>query len=121
MKQKAHRPGVSEANYVVRRLKLDDSTCGRVHAAVREIDGMDGMDEVTLGTKKLVLHLAYDTSRLSIEGVEIVLSRYGVKLNDDWWTHMKERYYRFVDQNISDNAAHVPTCCNKAPPGVGRK
>lgn len=121
MKQKIHRTDVSEANYVVRRLKLNNSTCGKVHAAVREIEGMPGMDEVTLENTKLVLHLAYDTSRLTIEGIEIVLSRYGVELNDDWGTHMKGRYYRFADQNISDNSAHVPTCCNKAPPGAGRK
>ena len=121
MKHKKHRLGVSEARQVVRRLRLEPNSNRNVTAAVREIDGLYGIDEVSVDAATRVIHLAYDASRLSIDGIEQILKRHGLEVSHDWWTHFKEGHYRFVDQNIKDNAAHVPHCCNKTPPNVGRK
>jgi hypothetical protein len=121
MKNTQMRQGVSQANRVIRKLKLDKPLEEDISAAVGEINELPGMDEVSVDEKSGVLRLAYDAGRLSIDGIEAVLSQHGVALSDDWWTRMKKNQYRFVDQNVKDNAAYVPSCCNKMPPGAGSK
>jgi len=126
MTNKQLRQGVSSANRVVRKLKLNTRPGQDVSEALREIDELPGMDEVSVDSKtgnekKNVLHLAYDASRISIQGIEAILSSHDIALSDDWWTRFKEKQYRFTDQNVKDNAAYVPSCCNKMPPGAGSK
>lgn len=121
MKHRKYRLGVSEANRVVRRLRIEPGSDRNVTAAIREIDGLYGIDEVSVDDVTRVIHLAYDASRLSIDDIEEIIKRHSLDVSHDWWTHFKEGHYRFVDQNIRDNAAHVPTCCNKIPPGAGRE
>lgn len=121
MNAKVHRQGVSEANRVVRHLKSDKSPEPILATAVAEIDQLCGMDEFSLAEQGTLIHLAYDATRVSIDAVEMILNRHGVKVGRGWWNHFKEGHYRFVDQNVKDNAAHVPTCCNKMPPGAGKK
>ena len=55
-----------------------------------------------------------------IDGIEEVIRKHGADVHDDWWTHTKESYYKFVDQNVKDNAAHKPWSCHKVPPGASR-
>lgn len=119
MKQKQYRAGVSSANRVVRHLKLGPKPGADVSAAVREIDELFGIDEVSVKKKGGVLNVAYDAGRLSIENIEQILSSHAIGLSNDWWTRWKEKQYRFTDQNVKDNAAYVPGCCNKLPPEVG--
>lgn len=121
MTSKTHRLGVSEATRVVRHLKLEKSQKLQLAAAVAEIDQLYGMDEVALAEEGILIHLAYDASHVSIDDIEAALRRHGVEVGHGWWTHFKEGHYRFVDQNVKDNAAHVPTCCSKMPPGVWKK
>jgi len=121
MTTKQLRSGVSLANRVVRNLKLNTRARQDVSGALREVDELFGMDEVSFDEKKNVLHLAYDASRISIQGIEAILSSHDIALSDDWWTRFKEKQYRFTDQNVKDNAAYVPSCCNKMPPGAGSK
>jgi hypothetical protein len=59
-------------------------------------------------------------ARVSIDDIEAILTRHGVVVGHGWWNHFKEGHYYFVDQNVKDNAAHLPTCCSKMPPGAGR-
>ncbi|WP_324733809.1 hypothetical protein [Pseudomonas paeninsulae] len=68
-----------------------------------------------------VLNLAYNAARVSIDCVEEVLSKFEIEVGHGWWTHFKEGHYRFVDQNIKDNAAHQPWSCHQTPPGTKRK
>jgi hypothetical protein len=121
MKNTQMRQGVSKANRVVRKLKLDKPVGKDISAALGEIDELPGMDEVWVDEKTGVLRLAYDAGRLSIGSIEAVLSEHGIVLSDNWWNRLKVNQYRFVDQNVKDNAAHVPSCCNKIPPGAGSK
>jgi len=121
MAGKTRRAGVSQENRVVRHLKLDKSPGSALAAAVAEIDQIFGMDEVALADEGTLIHLAYDASVVSIDDIEEILGRHGVEVGHGWWNHLKEGGYRFVDQNVKDNAAHVPSCCSKMPPGAGKK
>ena len=96
-----HRVGVRENNLVVRNLKLSNVTSENIDALIEEIDQMFGLDEVSFNRKEEEIHLAYDA----------------VNIHDDWWTHTKESYYKFCDQNVKDNFKHEPWSCHKTPPG----
>lgn len=121
MSKKEHRLGVSEVNLVVRHLKLEGATSENINSAIEEIDQLYGLDGVSFDEKSQVINLAYDASRLGIEGIEEILKKYELEVGHDWWTNLKEGYYSFVDQNVKDNAKHQPICCNKTPPGAGKK
>ncbi len=113
MTKKEHRLGVSEANLVNRHLKIETAPAESIRAAVAEIDEIYGMDSVAFDEKHYRLDLAYDASRLSIEDVEKVMTTHGLELSHGWWTQHKESNYRFVDQNVKDNAKHEPWSCHK--------
>ncbi|WP_346796797.1 cation transporter [Halomonas sp. Bachu 37] len=121
MSNKEHRLGVSEINLVTRHLKLDASDLEGVHAAVADIDKLFGLDNVSFDDKKRKLHLAYDATRLCLDCVEEILEKHAIELSHDWWTRFKEEHYRFIDQNVKDNAKHEPWSCHQTPPGTGRK
>lgn len=113
MKQhREHRLGVSRITLVNRHLKLDFSDFNAVHAAVVDIDELYGIDSVSFDDKKRLLHLAYDASRLCLDCVEEILEKYAVEISHDWWNRFKEEHYRFVDQNIKDNAKKEPWSCH---------
>lgn len=121
MKDPEHRLGVSEVNLVVRHLKLDPNTDSDIEPALEEIDEIYGLDGVSFDQTSQVLNIAYDASRVSIEGIEAVLQKHGIEVAHDWWTHFKESYYRFVDQNVKDYARHAPWSCHQAPQGKKKK
>jgi len=116
-----HRVGVREQNLVVRNLKLSNVTEESCDELVKEIDQLFGIDEVSYNIKEGEIHLAYDAANVSLDGIEEVIRKYGADVHNDWWTHTKESYYKFVDQNVKDNAAHKPWSCHKVPPGASRK
>ena len=121
MIEKEHRLGVSEVNLVVRHLKLENTMPENIKAAIDEIDQLYGLDTVSFDEKAQVINLAYDASRVCIDGIECILEKHKLEVSHDWWTNFKEGYYRFVDQNVKDNAKHEPLSCHKVPPGAGRK
>lgn len=121
MKKQEHRVGVSAVNLVVRHLKLEAVAQDLVAAATEEIDKVYGLDGVSFDEKTQVLNLAYDGSKVSIDGIEELLRKHGINVSHDWWTHFKESYYRFIDDNVKDNARHEPLSCHKVPLGAGRK
>ncbi|MAK45281.1 MAG: hypothetical protein CMN80_14160 [Spongiibacter sp.] len=121
MKNTEHRLGVSEVNLVVRHLKLDAKNVSNINDAITEIDKLYGLDAVSFDEQSQVLNLAYDASRLCLDGIEDVLAKHGIEVGHDWWTHFKEGYYKFVDQNIKDNSEHEPWSCHKSPPRNRRK
>lgn len=121
MSDKEHRLGVSEVNLVVRHLKLEPVTRERLQETIDEIDQMYGLDDISFDEKSHVLNLAYDGSRICLDGIEEVLAKHGVQVSHDWWTHFKEGYYKFVDENVQENAHHEPWSCHRSPPGARRK
>ena len=121
MNEREHRPGVSEVNLVVRHLKLENATVENIRSASEEINQIYGLDAMSFDQTTQVINLAYDASQIMIVGIEDVLEKHGIKIAHDWWTHFKEGYYRFVDQNVKDNSHALPHCCNKAPTGAKRK
>ncbi|WP_223668797.1 cation transporter [Kangiella shandongensis] len=117
MRNSEKPPDVSAVNLVVRHLKLESSHLANIEDAIAEISQLFGLDDVSFDTDSLVLNLAYDASRISIDGIEEILERRAIKVSHDWWTRFKEGYYRFVDQNVKDNATHEPWSCHRVPPG----
>ncbi|MCA1770691.1 MAG: cation transporter [Halomonas sp.] len=112
MSNQEHRLGVSEVNLVRRHLKLDASDLEAVHAAVADIDELYGLDSVSFDDKKRKLHLAYDAMRLCLDCVDEILKKHAIKISHDWWTRLKEEQYRFIDQNVKDNAKKEPWSCH---------
>jgi len=107
-----HRLGVTEVNLVIRKLKLEPSNQQDLQSAIAEIDQLFGLDKVSYDDRKRMLHLAYDASRLCIEGIEKILTRHSIRISQGWWNRYKRDHYRFVDQNIKDNAAKEPWSCH---------
>ncbi|MFT6914228.1 MAG: hypothetical protein ACJAWL_000516 [Motiliproteus sp.] len=116
-----HRAGVREASLVVRHLKLEGVNETNRDAIIEAIDHTFGIDSVQFDDKTATLHLAYDATHCKLDGLEEILLLEGAEVSHDWWTHFKEGYYQFVDENIRDNATHEPLSCHKAPPGAKRK
>ncbi len=112
---------IAEANLVVRKLKLESYIQESLTQAINEIDQLYGIDKVLFETVSEELELAYDASRLDIDAIERILKDNRVEVSHDWWTRFKEGYYRFVDQNVKDNANSQPHCCSKIPPEAKRK
>ena len=112
MNEKEHRLGVSEATLVVRHLKLIEMSEQVMADVVKEIDEIYGLDSVNYDYGSHTLHIAYDATRVCIDCIEKVLQKYEVQVAHDWWTHFKEGYYRFVDQNVKDNASSEPWSCH---------
>ncbi|WP_406664862.1 cation transporter [Gallaecimonas sp. GXIMD1310] len=112
------RPGVRAAYRVERKLTLSGHQ-GRpqvVQAAVAQLDDTAGVDGVALQGERL--WLAYDASVVNIDKVREILAAHQLRLVEKGWAAIKLGYYRFVDQNISDNATHEPWCCHRLPPNV---
>ncbi|KEA62282.1 hypothetical protein ADIMK_3572 [Marinobacterium lacunae] len=110
-----HRPGVKEANLVTRTLKLTTRDETDIAALVDEIERIFGMDSVNYDAATAILSCAYDATHCSVDRVEAVINKHGAGFANNWWNRTKRGYYRFVDQNMKDNAGYEPHCCNKIP------
>lgn len=110
-----HKPGVKELNLVSHRLKLAGLSEKAATTLVDELGQLFGMDRVTFDARTSCLFFAYDATHCSLDKVEERVRQHGARFDDGWWNRVKCSYYRFVDQNLRDNAAHEPHCCNKAP------
>ncbi|MFT5755795.1 MAG: hypothetical protein ACI9LM_000507 [Alteromonadaceae bacterium] len=111
-----HRVGIRENNLVVRNIRLSKVTEKNIDALIEEIDQMFGLDEVSFNRKDESIHLAYDAANLNLEGIEEIIKKHQIDIHDDWWTHTKESYYKFCDQNTKDNFEHQPWSCHTQPP-----
>ncbi len=116
-----HRVGVKEANLVVRNLRLQNVSAKNCESMMEEIDTLFGIDEALYSKEEASVYLAYDATHIDLNGIEDVIRKHGADIHDDWWTHTKESYYKFVDQNVKDNASHQPWSCHKQPMGNRRK
>ncbi|PHR80954.1 MAG: hypothetical protein COA59_16785 [Colwellia sp.] len=116
-----HRVGVKEINLVIRTLKLSGITDVNKMMILTEIDKKFGIDAVSFEDETHELHLAYDASNINLEGIENIIKKHDADVADTWWNHVKEDYYKFVDQNVKDNAEHIPWSCHKTRPGADKK
>jgi len=116
MNNKMHRLSVSEVNLVVRHLKLEEVDPQNIQAAINEIDQIYGLDGVSFEEKSMVITLAYDATKTSIETIEEILANHNIEISHGWWTHFKESYYKFIDENVKENASHEPWSCHKDIP-----
>ncbi|PCH97239.1 MAG: hypothetical protein COB83_03010 [Gammaproteobacteria bacterium] len=116
-----HKVGVSEANLVIRTLKLTGMNESNNEVILTEINATFGVDAVSYNKEDKMLHLAYDATNINLDGIEDILRKYDADVSGSWWNHIKEDYYKFVDQNVKDNANHKPWSCHKSPPGAGKK
>ena len=116
-----HRAGVRDVNLVVRHMRLSRVSDDNRDAMMNEIDHLFGIDEAIYNSQQGAVYLAYDATHIDLDGIEEVIRKHGADIHDDWWTHTKEGYYKFVDQNIKDNDVHEPWCCHKIGQHINRK
>ncbi|CAI8225912.1 MAG: Uncharacterised protein [Marinobacterium sp. xm-d-530] len=112
-----HKVGINEAFLVKRKLKLTGMTQQSVELAKREVESIRGVDMVDLGVKNGSLSVSYDASIASISAILDILESHDIKPESDWWNRLKLSWDKQIDQNVRDNAKHVPHCCSKPPPG----
>ena len=113
----AHKLGVNENFLMVRHLRLEGLTEENRHTITEEISQLIGVDAVSITDSENLLNIAYDASTRQLDEIEEIVRRNGCDISHDWWTHFKEGWYRFTDQNAKDNARHDPWSCHKNPPG----
>ena len=116
-----HRVGVREASLVVRHLKLEKITNENKLTILTEIDQTFGIDNVSFDEQSQTLNLAYDAINCNLDGLEEIIQKNGADVAHDLWTHFKEIYYQYVDENMKGNAEHQPWSCHTKPPGVKKK
>lgn len=110
-----HRPGINPGYLAKHSLNVSGLNDSNASAIVAELDALPCMDAVELYKEKRLLKIAYDASHNSIDEMIKIIQKYGVAVEDSWWSRTKLGWQRQIDQNIQDNAKHKPHCCNKAP------
>lgn len=118
MSAKKHRLGVNDAFLVTRKFKLSYADTNAFNEAVQKIDQLYGMDSLKFIEKSKMLKVSYDASRMSVDDIISIFEKWSVAQKTNWWNKNRIGYYRFVDQNVKNNANSKPTCCNKPPPGT---
>lgn len=115
-----HRVGVKEVNLVRRTIALSGLQEDERGPMCEEIKQLLGIDKVLFLQQAEKLLLAYDPTHVDLDDIEVVVQRHGAGFATNWWNRVKAGYYRFVDQNVRDNAKYEPHCCHKLPPGRNR-
>ncbi|WP_299975578.1 cation transporter [uncultured Pseudoteredinibacter sp.] len=115
--EQQHKPGVNENSLMVRNLKLEGDVRDNQQMIVEEIEQLLGVDAVAIDASENLLKVAYDATKRQLDEIEEIVRKYECDIADDWWTHIKEGYYKFVDQNVKDNANHEAWSCHKRPSG----
>lgn len=73
-----HKVGVSEANLVLRHLKLININEVKVSAIIHDIDATFGVDAVSFENEKTTLHVGYDATHCDLDGIENIVKINGV-------------------------------------------
>ncbi|WP_115720116.1 cation transporter [Gallaecimonas mangrovi] len=109
------RPGVREA-YLVRRKLILTGNLAAAENCAKAVDQLAGVNSVVLAGNRLTL--AYDATAVNLDALESEIQNHGLEVKHKGMAGMRLGYYRFVDQNIRDNATHEPWCCHRLPPNV---
>jgi hypothetical protein len=112
-----HKVGINKAFIVKRKLKLSGLTQQGVEWARNEIESIRGVDTLDLQAQSGRMSVSYDASVTSISAILDRLQSQGIEPASDWWNRFKLNWDQQIDQNVRDNAKHVPHCCSKPPPG----
>jgi hypothetical protein len=112
-----HRVGVTEANLVLRHLKLTNTNDAKISAIISDIDAVFGVDAVSFEHEKQTLHIGYDATHCELDSIENIVKINGAEISHNWWTNFKEGYYQFVDENMRENSKHKPWSCHTSPQG----
>ncbi|MGR9116073.1 MAG: cation transporter [Gammaproteobacteria bacterium] len=115
MTVKTHRPGINEDFLMIRHLRLEGLDSRKTESITSVIDNIAGIDTVSIKEEKQILDLSYDASQVNIKQIEEIIKQNGCDIAQDWWSRLKEDWYRFTDENAQSNATHRPSCCNKPP------
>ena len=110
-----HRIGVNEAFLVKHRLKLTGLSQQNVEQARYKIENTRGIDSIELRVDISMMSVSYDASITSISSIFDLLQSESIEPAPDWWNQLKLSWDKQIDQNVRDNAKHVPHCCNKPP------
>lgn len=121
MTDKHYRDGINAGFLVVRRIKMLDVDEADLATALATIDALFGVQSVGYNEKRKVIKIAYDGRRVDIDQVIHTVDQHGLHRVTSWWQARKINQYRFVDQNVKDNAKHVPICCSKPPPELSSR
>ena len=111
MMAKYLRPGIYGIFLLSRSLRFIGSESLDSELIVTRIEDMPGINTVSLDKDQLVLHLSYDASQLSINEIDEVIEKCGIRFSRDWWTRVKKNWYQFTDSNSRSNANHRSDCC----------
>ena len=117
IRKQKHKVGVNENSQVIRHLRLEGPVQDCHQLIEDEIDQLMGVDTVSINVPQKVLNVSYDAAKRQLDDIEEIVRKYKCDIAHDLWTHFKEGYYQFVDQNVKDNANHEPWSCHKRPPG----
>ena len=112
-----HKIGINEAFLVKRKLKLSGLREQNLEELTAEIQLIRGIDTVGFDSTRERMQVSYDASVTSIDAILQVLKQHSVEPKKGWWNQYKLGWDRQIDQNVRDNAKHVPHCCSKPPPG----
>lgn len=81
---------------------------------LRNIPGM-----ISVKNKGDKLTFCYDASKCQLKQCLKLLESWHISPKPSWWNNLKLSWAQQTDQNIWNNARHVPHCCSK-PPEQGR-
>lgn len=111
-----HRVGVNECCLVIRHLKLKRLEHDTAEVIGQKLEGIIGVDMVSFNEDSSVLNVAYDAGKVNIDDIEAIVREGGADIDDGWWTHLKEGWYRYTDENVRENFKREPWSCHQAPP-----
>ena len=121
MAKTIYRDGVNPGYLVKRKIGYQRQGQLSLDPVIVKLDALLGMQQVTHLEKKCTLVFSYDGSKLDIDQILEILVAANLTLKTGWWATRTLNHYRFIDQNVRDNAKHVPVCCSKPPPEVARR
>lgn len=98
---------------VTRHIKLDTFDSTNKEKVLSDIRHLIGVDSVTISPSHDCLTLHYDASKRQLTDFESVLTRYHCQLSNRKVDEFKRGWYRFIDNNIYNNALQDPTHINQ--------
>ncbi|MDX1803817.1 MAG: cation transporter [Alcanivorax sp.] len=117
-----HKPDAAQFNpyRVCRHILVTAFTPQTLQRLNAECEHEYGLEAFLPGPKSGQLVVHYDASQVDLDQVEALLKTHQLQLRQGWWPRLRNGWYRFVDQNVRDNARHEPWCCHKLPPRSGK-
>lgn len=97
------RPDADQDNLVIHHLRLGQVTKANIEGALNEIRATFPLDRACFDDKEQVLNLAYNASRINVQGIDTLLHKHHLKIIHDWWTHSREGYDCLLAQLKPEN------------------